>query len=154
MNKYTIEIALFFITIIVLIISDTIKKIVKNKREHELELAKLSDNTRRLELYSNFDFDKIDIKISKYIEEAGEQYRMENFEYVPSDELYLNEDMMNEMIRIMTKNVAMKITPAILMLLQLSYNINNEEDLALFLYERSKNYVFNYSLKVNDIVDD
>ena len=154
MNKYTVGIAWFFVVLIILIISDTIKKIVKNKREHELELARLSNDTQRLEIYANFDFDKIDSRISKYIEDTGEQYRMDHFEYIPSDELYLNEEMMNEMIKTMVKDVMKRITPAIMMMLQLSYNINSNDDLIEFLYGRIKLYVFNYSLKVNDVIDD
>mgnify|MGYP006990150435 CR=1 FL=1 len=34
---------------------------------------------------------------------------MDHFEYIPPDELYLNEDMMNEMIKTMVKDVAFHI---------------------------------------------
>lgn len=130
--------------------------IYKSKKERESREKISSDNneTERLKLYAYYDFDKIDEKISKYIDDSGKLYKINNFEYKKPEELYLNELMMNEMIKFMIKDVRKKITPAIYSMLKLTYNVESEEELIEFLYEKIKLYVFSYSLEVNAEIEE
>lgn len=142
------------ISISIYIICDLIYRIAIHKREYQLRILRETNDVERLKIYTDFDFDKIDIRINKLIEDAGNSYRMENFEYMNPDEIYLTEDIMNRMIRQMTKNVTKRITPAMMSLMKLSYNIENKDDLVEFLYEKIRMYVFNYSLEVNGEIED
>lgn len=126
----------------------------KKKTENNVRVAIINNETERLKLYMNHDFDKIDSRIDKYIDEAGKTYKMNKFEYREADQLYLTEEMMNEMIKAITKDVMKKITPAVLALLQLSYNLDSKEDVISFLYEKIKIYVLTYSLETNADVQD
>lgn len=142
------------ISISIYIICDLIYRIATHKREYQLRILQETNDVEKLKIYTDFDFDKIDIRINKLIEDAGNSYRMENFEYMNPDEIYLTEDIMNRMIRQMTKDVTKRITPAMMSLMKLSYNIENKDDLVEFLYEKIRMYVFNYSLEVNGEVED
>jgi hypothetical protein len=125
----------------------------KRKIDASIKVASINDTTERLKIYANFDFDKIDERIDRYIDEAGKMYKMNHFEYKDPEDIYLTEDMMNEMIKSIVKDVNKKITPAVLSLLQLSYNINSDTDLTLFLYNKVKLYVLTYSLEANAEVE-
>lgn len=142
------------ISISIYIICDLIYRIAIHKREYQLRILRETNDVERLKIYTDFDFDKIDIRINKLIEDAGNSYRLENFEYMNPDEIYLTEDIMNRMIRQMTKDVTKRITPAMMSLMKLSYNIENKDDLVEFLYEKIRMYVFNYSLEVNGEIED
>ena len=142
------------ISISIYIICDLIYRIAIHKREYQLRILRETNDVERLNIYTDFDFDKIDIRINKLIEDAGNSYRLENFEYMNPDEIYLTEDIMNRMIRQMTKDVTKRITPAMMSLMKLSYNIENKDDLVEFLYEKIRMYVFNYSLEVNGEIED
>lgn len=124
-------------------------KYIKSQHETKIKVALINDKIERLKLYSTFDFEKINDLIDKYINESGKLYKINNFEYKQQDEIYLNEEKMNDMIKTMTKDVMKKITPAVFSLLQLSYNLNTENDLIEFLCEKIKIYVLSYSLEVN-----
>lgn len=137
-----------------LIICIFIYKNTKNKIASNLKVAIINNETERLKLYMNHDFEKIDSRIDKYIDDAGKLYKMNNFEYQDIDKLYLTEDMMTKMSRVMVKDVLKKITPAIMDLLKLSYNLDTEEDLISFLYEKIKLYVLSYSLETNADIED
>lgn len=127
---------------------------VHQKRKTEIKIASITDATERLKLYANFDFDKIDARINRYIDDAGMEYKIENFEYVEPDQLYLTEEKMNDMIKGMTAKVMIKITPAVFSILQLSYNIRNEKELIEFLYQKIKLYVLNYSFEANAEIEE
>ena len=46
-----------------------LNKHTKNKSKSDLEVIKITDQTERLKLYINHDFDKINDRIDKYINE-------------------------------------------------------------------------------------
>lgn len=131
-----------------------LNKHTKNKSKSDLEVIKITDQTERLKLYINHDFDKINDRIDKYINEAGEIYKMNHFEYKERDQIYLTQEMMDDMIKFMIQDVMKRITPAVFSLLQLSYNINDQQALILFLYEKIKMYVLGYSLDTNREVEE
>lgn len=128
-------------------------KAEKKMSEDNVKIASISDNTERLKIYAGFDFDKIDSRIDKYIQDAGTQYKINHFEYKEQDEIYLNSDEMHNMISEMTKMVLNRITPAVFTLIQMSYNIKDKEELVVFLCEKIKLYVLSYSLEVNGEVE-
>ena len=145
---------LILISIIVISICITVIYYTKKKYEYSIKVATIKDDTERLKLYSEFDFDKIDSRLDKYIDEAGMKYKLDNFEYKAPDEIYLNEEEMQKMIKKMVKDVRKKITPAVLSLIELSYNINEEVELIELLCEKIKLYVLNYSLEVNQEIEE
>lgn len=155
MNIEYLWIALFAITLIFIEV-DVILFIRyrKNKSSDSVKVAKINDATERLKIYSEYDFDKIDSRIDKYINEAGQTYKINNFEYRDQEELYLNQEDMEKMIKEMTNDVMSRITPAVLSLIELSYNINSNEDLIKLICEKIKVYVLSYSLETNAIIDD
>lgn len=148
-----------FITIIVAILMIEIPTIIivmrfiKVQHETKIKVADINSSVDRLRLYSTFDFNKINDMIDRYIDDAGKLYKINNFEYKDPDEIYLNEEAMNDMIKSMTKDVMNKITPAVFSLLQLSYNITTRDDLISFLYEKIKMYVLTYSLETNSDIE-
>ena len=79
---------------------------------------------------------------------------MNHFEYKERDQIYLTQEMMDDMIKFMIQDVMKRITPAVFSLLQLSYNINDQQALILFLYEKIKMYVLGYSLDTNREVEE
>lgn len=154
MINYNIIIVVIGLILMELIAISAILYNIKKKREANITVASIADVTERLKLYAEFDFDKIDSRIDKYISDAGIKYKLANFEYKPREELYLTEDLMNEMIKTMLKEVRMKITPAVFDLIRLSYNIVNEAELISFLYEKIKLYVLNYSIEINTEIEE
>ena len=146
-------IAIIAVLELIIIIGFIIRDIVQ-RRETKVETDDSLAAVERLKLYSTLDFDKIDSRIDTYINDAGNKYKMEHFEYLEPEELYLNEELINDMIRGMIKEVRFKVTPAIIELLRLSYNIESEDDLVKFIYDRVKMYVLNYSLEVNATIED
>jgi hypothetical protein len=126
----------------------------KKKNEANIRVASINDETERIKIYSNFDFDKIDERIDRYVQDAGKLYKLNNFEYQDPEKLYLTEDMMNEMVKSMVKDVMEKVTPAVFSLLRLTYNINNYEELVHFIYEKVKLYVLSYSLETNAEIEE
>lgn len=144
------------VIIILLIIQVDIWMYIRAKKkmsEDNVRIASISDNTERLKIYAQFDFDKIDSRIDTYIHDAGTQYKLEHFEYKEADEIYINSEEMQNMISSMVKMVMNRITPAVFTLIQMSYNIKDKEELVVFLCEKIKLYVLNYSLEVNRDVE-
>ena len=120
-----------------------------HKSEVELEQARIMSETEKLKFYSEFDFDKIDTRLDKFIKDAGQNYKMNNFEYKDPEEVYLNEEVMNTMIKAMVNEVYERLTPAIIDVMRLSYKIEHVEDIVHILYNKCRDYVLQYSLEVN-----
>lgn len=145
-----------FIIVIVALLMIEIPSIIlvirymKIQQDTKIKVANINSSVERIRLYSTFDFDKINNIIDRYIDDAGKLYKINNFEYKNPEEVYLSEEIMNDMIKSMVTEVMKKITPAVFSLLQLSYNITTRDDLISFLYEKIKMYVLTYSLEVND----
>ncbi len=146
----------FLIFVLICIQVDIILYMKHKKKESEnaIKVASLEDATERLKIYSEFDFDKIDERIDRYINDAGMKYKIEHFEYKDRDEIYLNQEDMEMMIKEMINEVMKKITPAIFDLIRMSYNVKNQEELIEFLCEKIKLYVLNYSFETNAEIED
>lgn len=152
-NVYYIIGTIIFIVIIIQVDLLLYFKTKKKMSEDNVKVASITDNTERLKIYAEYDFDKIDSRIDKYIQDAGTQYKLEHFEYKEPDEIYINSEEMQNMISSMVKMVMNRITPAVFTLIQMSYNLRDKDELVVFLCEKIKMYVLSYSLEVNKEVE-
>ncbi len=133
--------AIIIVLMVLILATNTVFLIMYTMRNQKSDINTID--------YFNYDFTAVDKTIDLYIDDAGTKYKIENFGYLDPEELYLNEDKMNDMIRFMVKEVSKRLTPAFVSVLQLSYTINDDKDVVSFLYEKIKLYVLNYSLETN-----
>lgn len=82
--------------------------------------------------------------LDKIIEEERDKYILLKFEF--QNNLYIKEDMQNEMIRIILTKVMERISPIVYEKLKYIYNQNVLEDI---ICEKVKFSVMDYAIKVN-----
>lgn len=82
--------------------------------------------------------------LDKIIEEERDKYVLLKFEF--QNNLYIKEDMQNEMIRIILTKVMERISPIVYEKLKYIYNQNVLEDI---ICEKVKFSVMDYAIKIN-----
>lgn len=107
----------------------------------------LEIKNKKFELFSTVDVEKINKYIDDYIEGYVNRYAINKF--IANNAIYIREQEQAEMIKSITKNIALDISELYIHYISLISSIDNDEDLIKFINQKVKYSVINFAANYN-----
>ena len=127
------SVLIIFIGVSISIFITLINKIEKCFNRY-IDLQHEKEKNRQFELYANIDLEEIEKIVDAYFHVAELEYI--KFHFTAMKVSYITSAQQSEMIKEVSKQIAINIPESYLFYIRLLRNIDNDDDLIKYIYER------------------